>query len=306
MFDQGLWSEKLFQETVGLVLAFIFVVGIGIFILRKKNLHLTAAWASFKSWLFAAPALLFFLGLSDPWPTVFLTLVSVAAAKIFFQFTGMYHRTNFVWLTYLGIIALGFLIYENNYNLYLGMPMILLALTCLIPIWRNSYKRMIQYIALTLLNFSFLWGFLHLGLVIKLDGGAFMLIYIIILTEVCDNLYLGFSRFFNKMKIASKITPKRSFEGFIAALVLTLLLAWGMRHLLPVRTEPYWIASGLIAVFFGSLGDVTMAVIRRDLGIKDTGAFILGRSDFLSRLDRLIFVAPIFYLVMSYFQRVGL
>ena len=73
-----------------------------------------------------------------------------------------------------------------------------------------------------------------------------------------------------------------------------------------MRTEPYWIASGLIAVFFGSLGDVTMAVIRRDLGIKDTGAFILGRSDFLSRLDRLIFVAPIFYLVMSYFQRVGL
>ncbi len=306
MFENSLWSEELFRETVGLVLGFIFFIGIGIFILRKKNMHLTAAWASFKSWLIAAPVILFVLGLANPYPTIFLTLVSIAAAKIFFQFTGMYHRTNFVWLTYLGLIAAGYLIHKNNYPIYVGLPMILLGLTCLIPIWRNSYKRMIQYIALTLLNFSFLWAFLHLGFIYNLEGGAFMLIYIIILTEVCDNFFLGFSRFFNRIKLASKITVKRSFEGFIASFVFTLLLAWGMRHLLPVRTEAYWMTAGLIAVFFGGLGDVTMAVIRRDLGIKNTGAFILGRSDFLSRLDRLIFVAPIFYLAMSYFQRIGL
>ena len=203
-------------------------------------MHLTAAWASFKSWLIAAPVLLFVLGLANPYPTIFLTIVSIAAAKIFFQFTGMYHRTNFVWLTYLGLLAAGYLIHKNNYPIYVGLPMSLLGITCLIPVWRNSYKRMIQYIALTLLNFSFLWAFLHLGFIYNLEGGAFMLIYIIILTEVCDNFFLGFSRFFNRFNLASKITVKRSFEGFIASFVFTLLLAWGMRHLLPVRTEAYW------------------------------------------------------------------
>jgi phosphatidate cytidylyltransferase len=42
-----------------------------------------------------------------------------------------------------------------------------------------------------------------------------------------------------------------------------------------------------------------MTVIRRDAGIKVVGLFILGRGDFLDRMDRLIFVAPIYFYVIS-------
>lgn len=71
-----------------------------------------------------------------------------------------------------------------------------------------------------------------------------------------------------------------------------------MRHLLPVRTEFYWGAVSLVCVLFASTGDSVLTVVRRDLGIKVTDSFILGRGDFFSRLDRLVFVAPITHYVL--------
>jgi len=100
----------------------------------------------------------------------------------------------------------------------------------------------------------------------------------------------------------SRITPRRNWEGFFVAAPLTLLLAFSFRHLLPEQSEQWWIASGIAAVFGGSLGDLVLSVIRRDLGIKDVGVFIIGRGDFLSVIDRLIFVAPIFYYLMWYLE----
>ena len=79
---------------------------------------------------------------------------------------------------------------------------------------------------------------------------------------------------------------------------MTLLLAYAMRHLLPDRSDKYWLASGLVASFGGVIGDLVMAVIRKDAGVRVVGAFILGRGDFLQRMDRLIFVAPIYFFVM--------
>ncbi|WP_231139178.1 hypothetical protein, partial [Streptobacillus moniliformis] len=66
--------------------------------------------------------------------------------------------------TYIGVIALAYAIQFNQGNLYDISPMIFLGAICLIPIIRNSAKQMIQYIALTLICFSFLgWSFMHLG-----------------------------------------------------------------------------------------------------------------------------------------------
>jgi phosphatidate cytidylyltransferase len=80
--------------------------------------------------------------------------------------------------------------------------------------------------------------------------------------------------------------------------MITILLAYGMRYLLPNSSEKYWLASGLVASFGGVLGDMVMTVVRRDAGVKIVSGFIIGRGDFLHRVDRLILVAPIYYFVM--------
>lgn len=300
----SLWSDPLYRQTVYIVLGFLFTCGLILFFIRNKNPHTHAAWASIKSWVFAAPVLLGFLGLQSPWPLIVLCIIAIFGAKIFFQMMGMYHRSNFVWLTYVALVILAFLIHTDQKALYNISPMIFLGALCLIPILRNSAKQMIQYICLSLMAFSFLgWSFMHLGWLWQLDRGPYMTIYIIILTEVCDNVYLGMSRYIGRIKLFNKISPKRSFEAFCIALICTLLLAFGLRHLLPERTELFWIASALVAALGGSLGDLVLSVIRRDLGIKDVGAFIIGRGDWLTIMDRLIFVAPIYYYVMAYLQK---
>lgn len=303
MQTEALWNDPLYRETVVLVIGALAILGIGLFFFRNRNTHMQAHWASIKSWLFAAPVLLGFCGLPSPWPLVALIVVAMTGAKAFFQMMGMYHRSNFVWASYIGIVALALAIHFEQRELYNVGPMIFLGAICLIPILRNSTKQMIQYLALTLMCFSFVgWSFMHLGWIWHLDRGPFMVIYLLILTETCDNLYLNLSRHVGNIKLFSRITPRRTAEAFAIAFALTLGLAWGMRHLLPFRSDDFWIASGLVAALGGSLGDLVLSVIRRDLGIKDVDFFIIGRGDLLTIMDRLIFVAPIYYWVMWYLQ----
>jgi phosphatidate cytidylyltransferase len=90
----------------------------------------------------------------------------------------------------------------------------------------------------------------------------------------------------------------------LCALVVTMLVAWGLRHLLPDRSQQFWIASGLIAAVMGRFGDLLINVIRRDLGIKNTGIFIIGRDGILTRAEKLIFVGPLYFYVYIYLQQI--
>ena len=297
----GQWQNPIYRETVTIVLAFLFIVSLFLFFFRKRNAHWVKAWASIKSWLIGGPIILFISGMEETWMLGSLTIVALAGAKAFFRLTGMYHRTYFVWACYLGIISLPFLIYYQMSNFYDVTPMLVLAGICMIPIIRDSAKLMVQYVALTLMCFSFMgWAFMHLGWLIYLDQGPFLIIYIILLTEICENIHLVVSKQFGKTKLFAGINSRRTLEGVVVSLVFTLLLAWAMRHLMPIREERFWLASGVVAVFAGGLGDLVLSGIRKDLGIKQVGAFIIGRGDFLRRVERLIFVAPIYYYVMQF------
>jgi phosphatidate cytidylyltransferase len=298
-----LWSQELYRQTVGLVIGVLLVLGLIFFFRRNRSPHSLAAWASIQSWLVAAPIALGVMGLAAPWPLILLTLVAIQGAKVFFQMMGLYHRSNFVWAAYLAIVGLAIAIHTDSKQLYDLAPMIFFGAICLIPILRNSPKQMIQYISLTLICFFLLgWSFMHLGWIWKLEHGPYMVIYLFILTEVCDNLHLSLSRRFGKINLFSRISPKRNLEAGMVAFFATIALAFGMRHLLPIQSEVFWLASGLVAALGGAVGDLILSVIRRDLGIKDVGPFIIGRGDLLSILDRMIFVAPIFYYVMLFLE----
>lgn len=293
------WESPIYRQTVLIVLLVIFTGAAINFMFRKKSHYFMIAWASIKSWLFLAPVMFLLMGLSAPLPIILLTLLAIYGAKAYFQILGMFHQTYFVWICYLGIIGLGVFSQMNNLAVYNEMPMMVLGLSCLVPLIQRNYKNMIQYISLTLLGFIFLgWSFMHLGLILNFDNGIYQVMYLIILTEFCDNTNLAISRYFRGPKIISEINSKRTWLSTGVSIFVTVLLAYGMRHLLPDRSEKYWLASGLIASFGGVIGDMVMTVVRRDAGVKIVSGFILGRGDFLQRMDRLIFVAPIYYFVM--------
>lgn len=293
------WDSPVYRQTALIVLLVIFIGALINYVFRTKNYYSKIAWASIKSWLILGPIMFGLMGLKAPFPILILTLLALYGAKVYFQIIGMFQQSPFVYICYLGICGLGLFSQFNNLTIYNEMPMMVLGLSCLVPLFKRDYKNMIQYISLTLLGFIFLgWSFLHLGLILNFENGIYQVMYLIILTEFCDNTNLAISGYFKGPKILSEINSRRTWLSTLASIVLTVLVAYAMRYLLPDRSEKYWLASGLVASFGGIIGDLVMSVIRRDAGVKNVGTFILGRGDFLQRMDRLIFVAPIYYFVM--------
>jgi phosphatidate cytidylyltransferase len=300
-FQFAAWSDPNYRQTVWTVLSIIFGSALVVFFFRKSSYYFISAWASIKSWLVAAPLLFISFGLPAPWPLVVLTFLAIFGAKAFFQIIGMYHRSYFILICYAGIVGLGLSCYFDRLDIYNSMPMIVLGASCFVPLLRNNYKRMIQYISLTLLAFIFLgWSFMHLGLLLSQPSGVYQIMYLIVLTEFCDNTNLAISRNFRKFRLFPMIDPKRTLGSTFISILLTVGLAFVMKQLLPDSSEKYWLVSGLIAGFGGLWGDLVMTVVRRDAEVKIVGPFILGRGDFLHRVDRLIFVAPIYYYIMLY------
>jgi phosphatidate cytidylyltransferase len=122
----------------------------------------------------------------------------------------------------------------------------------------------------------------------------------VVLTEFCDNTNLATSYYFKGPRLFPRIDPKRTVFSTLVSIAITILLAGLMRSLLPDDAERYWLTAGLVASIGGLFGDTMLTAIRRDAGVKDVGPFILGRGDLLQRMDRLIFVAPIYFYAMTY------
>jgi phosphatidate cytidylyltransferase len=302
-----LGTDRIFQQTALIIIGSLIALGVFNFLFRKRHANFMAGWASLKSWLFIAPLILFALSLPHPGPLVFLTMVSIFSAKTFFQMVGIYHRSWFVWTTYAFLFWLGYLTSVNDLEMYNLAPMLCLGALCMIPLMRNSATHMIQYIALSLLSFIFWgWSLMHLGFLVMLDHGVYLVLYLYMLTEISENVSLSASRIFGRHKPFDRISHRVTIEGLLVSIVVSLLFAWGFRHLLPDRSEKFWVAAGLIAAVVGRLGGLILSVIRRDLGIKNTGVFIIGRDDILSRTDKLIFVGPMYFYVYFFLQQTRL
>lgn len=297
-----LWSEPLYLGMATVTMAVILALTIIYFLLQKKNDNFRSSFSTVLSWLLITPFIFIFLGMQWPIPLVLITLIAIYGAKIFFQMTGMYHRSYFVLTCYAALMACGYFIYQGYDRFFEMMPPLFFFIICLIPMARNNYKQMVQYIALTLVNFLLLWFFMHLGRIMAFQDGIYITIYIILLTEAFESIYLRVSRHFKKIKIVSELTPKRSLEGYVVGAILTLAIGYLAKNLLSVDLQPHWWMLAAACFVFGSTGDTILVVIRRDLGIKIYSSFVIGRGDFFTRIERLVFVAPACYYVISYLQ----
>lgn len=296
--DGFLFSNTFYLENFGILALFLAFLGALLFLSRRKDVLYQTGWSSLISWAYVLPILFVVFAMPKPWPLVALTIFSVLASKTFFQMVGIYHRHWFVGLEYiLIVITAGFLHAGADYlNVFYALPMVALFMFILIPICMNSFNHMVQYISLSVICYSlFGWFYLHGGRLLYLDHGLYIMIYMYTLSELSVAVCASLSLKFGKINMRNRINTKIKLEGFIVAALVTLAAAWGWRRMLPERDELDWICAGLIAVVFSILGDWTLSIIRKDLGIKDQGVFIIGRGDILSRVSKVIFVFPAYY-----------
>ncbi len=97
---------------------------------------------------------------------------------------------------------------------------------------------------------------------------------------------------FGKHRLFERISPKKSWEGSIGGGVFSIIAAFVMAHFFPFMSSPVWVGLALTVVVFGTWGDLTESLLKRHLGIKDSGNFLPGHGGILDRFDSSIMAIP--------------
>ena len=95
-----------------------------------------------------------------------------------------------------------------------------------------------------------------------------------------------------KHKLFPRISPKKSWEGSIGGALLTVLSAVVIARFYLFMNVWQWVGMALVVVVFGTFGDLTESLIKRHLGIKDSGKMLPGHGGILDRLDSMLFAIP--------------
>ncbi|MEJ7645236.1 MAG: phosphatidate cytidylyltransferase [Chryseolinea sp.] len=98
--------------------------------------------------------------------------------------------------------------------------------------------------------------------------------------------------FFGRRKLFERISPKKSWEGFVGGAVLALIFAYGLSRYFHTLSLTQWIVVGFIIIVGGTFGDLVESLLKRSIEIKDSGTSIPGHGGFLDRFDGLLISAP--------------
>ena len=155
----------------------------------------------------------------------------------------------------------------------MALPAFVTAAILLIPILRNRAEGQLQAIALAILGYLYIgWMFGHLAFLANARNAYGYLLYLVFAVEVNDVAAYTFGKLFGRHPLRSNISPKKTWEGSLGALAVSMALPWLLRFSFPYFTPRELILTGLIVGVTGQFGDLSMSVIKRDVGIKDMGA----------------------------------
>ena len=132
------------------------------------------------------------------------------------------------------------------------------------------------------------------------DGARRTLIFLLL--AVCSDVGGYFAGIFTgRHPMAPGISPKKTWEGFGGS--VAACLAAGAITLPLLLHAHVWqgLVLGAVAVAAATLGDLVESMIKRDLEIKDMGRIFPGHGGAMDRLDSLVFVAPVTWLLLAVF-----
>lgn len=182
-----------------------------------------------------------------------------------------------------------------NLSEILAFLLIVIAVVTLFRFRDELYQdsgKLIFTVIYTALPFSFALGLPTFGYDGNFSLEAFMLFVLIWSSDTFA--YLA-GRLLGRHKMAPKISPKKTWEGFAGGVLLTLVLSFFVEQYFPELRGDWRIVGFLIAVF-APMGDLVESQLKRSFGVKDSGNLIPGHGGVLDRLDSFIICAPVVYL----------
>ncbi|NAW57459.1 MULTISPECIES: phosphatidate cytidylyltransferase [unclassified Vibrio] len=131
-------------------------------------------------------------------------------------------------------------------------------------------------------------------------GSMGMLLFLLVFTQFNDVCQYVWGKSFGKHKIVPKVSPNKTWEGFIGGAATVITAAYFIAPYLTPLNSVQGLGAGVIIAFSGFIGDLVISSVKRDLQIKDTSQFIPGHGGILDRIDSLMFTAPLFFHYIYY------
>lgn len=262
-----------------------------------------------QSWWWMVGLLFVVLAASKNIAIAFFGLLSFLALKEFLSIVGvrLADRRVIFW-AYLAIpvqyywVSMGwygmFIIFIPVYVfLFLPMRMVLIGET---KGFIRSAGLIHWAVMLTVFSISHIAYLLTLPVKNPNAGALGLVLFILFMTQFNDVCQYVWGKMLGKHKIIPKVSPNKTWEGFIGGVgTITVCAGFAAPYLTPLSFNQGLLA-GLIIGVSGFIGDVVISSVKRDLQIKDTGNFIPGHGGILDRVDSLLYTAPLFFHFVYY------
>jgi phosphatidate cytidylyltransferase len=115
---------------------------------------------------------------------------------------------------------------------------------------------------------------------------------ILLLTWASDTGGYFAGTMFGRTSLFKRISPKKSWEGFVGGALLTLGIAYTIAMFVEIFPVWKWMTIGLLTVIAGTYGDLVESLFKRSIKIKDSGEALPGHGGFLDRFDALLLSLP--------------
>lgn len=298
-------SDEL-VAIIFLIIALLSVVTLGLFIAGRAfpKANLGELKARTKSWWIMSAIFIGAIFISYKVSYVCLAFLSFVAFRELYSVLGFRDSDRrAIFLALLSIPIQYYLAYIAWYGAFIVfIPVGMFLLLPLRMVLKGETKGITKSMSLLqwILMLS-VFGISHLAYLLSLPdlpgfsaGGRGLLMFLIFLTEINDVMQFVWGKLFGKHKIIPKVSPNKTWEGFVGGILSTIVIGYFLRFLTPLTIPQVLLVSACVALA-GFAGDIVLSAIKRDKGIKDMGDTIPGHGGVFDRIDSLSYTAPVFF-----------
>lgn len=212
---------------------------------------------------------------------------------------------------YFSGILLGMVIFTGNYLFARGMVdfklflvIIPVLITIMITELYRKKKNPFSNIAFTIFGASYvsipfaILSWFVFNQAYPVHFYPLMLIGFFVLIWANDSGAYVVGSLIGKHKLFERVSPKKTWEGFLGGGLFALLAAWIISYYVDVISLSDWLIIATLTFVFGTFGDLLESLLKRMVNVKDSGQIMPGHGGILDRFDSLIIAAPMVFIYL--------
>jgi len=248
--------------------------------------------------LWGIPILVAVIWFGEPWFTILIALSGLLAA---FEFYKMVALSKVRPLTYLGLIWVLLFILSPHFNYGFLKPLLLTSGVVISLVWlllRPQKEEAFSSWGWTIAGIFYIGWLLSYLVELSLEGGRNWIFFALFTTFAFDIAAFFVGRALGRHRLAPRISPSKTWEGAIGgifgAIAVSLFFTISTPLGLPLGYGQA-VLLGLLVSVFGQLGDLTESLLKRNMGVKDSGKLMPGHGGMLDRIDSVVFTGIVVY-----------